>query len=1105
MRMTPNSRHFTSLRNVEVLNSEHLEMERCTYSLPSSIRATKPFVAVNPYHEATRKSSKRSSNSDAASSSNSSTVSWRSAEAFQKVFDRTSLLVQRFLDDIFFWFGSKICRRPLWTILLGFCISAILGCGIVFLERRRDPGIWLPRGSFLEERKEFRAETFPAKFYQQIAVISTEDDQENIFRPDVIEFMQTIDDTVRSIKVGNLSYEDVCARPSTLAPISKLKIRRKRYEDSSPNSPIAVVSTGNVYVRSAGSIFVSGLDLTTSTTERTSNLGRIVSDEDEELEDLIDDFMSQNGGSCIKSSLLSLADDKEGNIFEAIRQALSETSTKKRHSLYNFEDLIAGVTKSAGGKVLKIEATLMVWSLAAPQDRDPHAESVLEMRKWERKYIESLLRLSPPPGIKLNVFMHDSFRDAMDDLMDQNMPFLFAGFGIMFLYVLVNLGTCNSYEQRAYVSLVGLSVVGLAVLSSYGLCAYLGLFFGPIHSVLPFLLLGIGVDDIFVIVKSLENLTTAENKLPVEERIARALKVSGASITITSLTDVLAFGIGATTRVPALSSFCLYAAIGIGLVFLLQLIIFVPFLCLDERRKVERREACCWSQLPADYQPNRCFRRHFMSEFVDFVYAPFVLSRNVKWFIVLTCLGCAGFNAYGVLNLEYNYDPIKYIAAGSYQDNYVKEMKRHFPLNGEEGGFYIGSLDYAQCMNVLLQIPRELRANPTVKPSSVSFWLEDFNNWLKEMDYDLEEEDFQELLREFLLFTSQGRKFLKDMFIEGDLLGDFSVTGSVLPYQHIPLHDGSVKYAAMDSIYELESEISAELAILTHGRGRLIAALCDRYGSWRANAVVAGELFRNLGLTLAAVFCVTLLLIGDFRVSLWVFLCVLLTMVNIGGCMYFWGLPIEILTSIQILVACGLAVDYSVHIGHSFISENGDRNERAHASLVKMGPAVWSGGLSTFLAFVMLSFTDSYVFSAFFKVFFLVVFFGLFHGLCFLPVVLSVLGPSSKPLKLGSYLRETSNVPVIVAAPLDSNETSKKPQENLRHHRYLRVTPRQYQSVPVLTGDAALRCESWYSCESAPYEDTPAELVEDEEEEDNPMFKTPPIPEEREVETNSSR
>ena len=42
--------------------------------------------------------------------------------------------------------------------------------------------------------------------------------------------------------------------------------------------------------------------------------------------------------------------------------------------------------------------------------------------------------------------------------------------------------------------------------------------------------------------------------------------------------------------------------------------------------------------------------------------------------------------------------------------------------------------------------------------------------------------------------------------------------------------------------------------------------------------------------------------------------------------------------------------------------------ERSGKVLVDMGPAVFNGGFSTFLAFFLVAFSDSYVFQTFFKV-----------------------------------------------------------------------------------------------------------------------------------------
>ena len=75
------------------------------------------------------------------------------------------------------------------------------------------------------------------------------------------------------------------------------------------------------------------------------------------------------------------------------------------------------------------------------------------------------------------------------------------------------------------------------------------------------------------------------------------------------------------------------------------------------------------------------------------------------------------------------------------------------------------------------------------------------------------------------------------------------------------------------------------------------------------------------------------------------------------------------MTTIILVIAIGLTVDYSAHIAHGFMaSRNGNRNARMTEALYEVGPAVIHGGFSTFLAFVLLSASESYVFKTFFKV-----------------------------------------------------------------------------------------------------------------------------------------
>ena len=142
--------------------------------------------------------------------------------------------------------------------------------------------------------------------------------------------------------------------------------------------------------------------------------------------------------------------------------------------------------------------------------------------------------------------------------------------------------------------------------------------------------------------------------------------------------------------------------------------------------------------------------------------------------------------------------------------------------------------------------------------------------------------------------------------------------------------------------------------------------------------------------------------------------------------MHFWGLTIDMGTTSLLIIAIGLAVDYSAHIAHAFMSSTqGTRVDRAKDALVKIGPAVFHGGFSTFLAFVAVAGSDSYSFKAFFKVLFLVVVFGLFHGLVFLPVLLSVVGPRAYGVASNAEQQQShAEAPTLLLSKFETNERS---------------------------------------------------------------------------------
>ena len=140
------------------------------------------------------------------------------------------------------------------------------------------------------------------------------------------------------------------------------------------------------------------------------------------------------------------------------------------------------------------------------------------------------------------------------------------------------------------------------------------------------------------------------------------------------------------------------------------------------------------------------------------------------------------------------------------------------------------------------------------------------------------------------------------------------------------------------------------------------------YAAWETDEIIGFELWRNIGLAMAAVALVTLVLLANIRICVYVICIVVITLTDIVGFLHFWGITIDILSAVNIVLAIGLCVDYAVHIAHAFLISEGSRQERATNCVKTIGMAVLNGGVTTFLALFFCSFSSAHVFQTFFKV-----------------------------------------------------------------------------------------------------------------------------------------
>jgi Niemann-Pick C1 protein len=171
--------------------------------------------------------------------------------------------------------------------------------------------------------------------------------------------------------------------------------------------------------------------------------------------------------------------------------------------------------------------------------------------------------------VKADYLAERSIEDNIVLESKQNGFIVFFSYTLMFIYVSVAIGFFPStiYSKFA-LGAVGICVVIGALLMSMGLTFYFNAKLTMISAeVVPFLILAIGVDNMFLIARAERDIPAIVTN--IDDRISYAMKEIGPSIFTAAFCETCAFIIGMLTDVPALKNFCLIAALGVACDFLL--------------------------------------------------------------------------------------------------------------------------------------------------------------------------------------------------------------------------------------------------------------------------------------------------------------------------------------------------------------------------------------------------------------------------------------------------------------------------------------------------------------------------------------------------------
>ncbi|XP_025830631.1 protein patched homolog 1 isoform X2 [Agrilus planipennis] len=880
-----------------------------------------------------------------------------------------SLLHSLFLHRKLLLTSYQVASKPWWTI--GLCWLFVFSSALGFLKFHQEKNpfkLWVPSKSEFSINTQWLFNKFENAYRTEGFILVADD----VLTPEVLLTVAEIDQKIKSVITSEgITFKEVCFKiPEIDIDINLLfKSRNSKNGNDSFFDP-------SVYFNSATYC------------------------------KLVESFSQE----CLQRSILELWNFDIEKIKQlSKKEIINKLNSNKNDFLFgnfkNYTELLGNIETNEVGEIVSAKALHIFYMLhvnfsAIDIDTFGNTAGTADWAsedglKWENEFLKLMESISKNlTSSKIYYESARSFGDISNGTMFQDIGILITGIFVMVLYVQLVISKFNWVEARILLGALGLVPVGMSFIVACGLCSLMGVSYGPVHTSLPFLLMGLGVDDMFVMMASWDDLPSHVKRLPLEKRIGHMLKHAGVSITVTTFTDVVAFLIGSSTILPCLETFCLYAAAGVFMTFVFMVTFFTACFTLDQKRLENIRNGVLPCIKYNHYEKNECSQQRLSYQIFQFVYLKFFFTLPGKILVIIVTLCCFGYSIRSTLDLQQKFDPNWFIPDNTYLGKYLEQKKKYYPLLGNEGAYFMGALNYTHEMHNIKTVVDTLRNYSSI--IKINSWVDPFYNFVKHhfkkdvYEDDLTDFEFNNFLSKFL-FSPQNAKFQANFGFAAPL--ECGIPVSQIKWSSVNFwfkrFSGSAEYLPV--MHQLTD--MANQANYTTG-DRISIVWSKMFATWITDELIDIEVMRNLQLALLSVMVCTVLLIANLQMCCWILLCTLLTIIDVCGFMQNWDVSIDMVACIGLELAIGLCVDYSTHIGHTFLTTEGSsREQRSLKTVCTIGSAVLYGGFSFFIGVSMLGTSTAYSFQVFFKIFVLVLIFGLFHGVVLLPVLLCWFGP----------------------------------------------------------------------------------------------------------------